>query len=69
VVPSPYGFHLFKVTERKGAQKRSLEQARAEITEKLGREQRAAAQAEYVRTLRGRAKIQIDEKVLATVTP
>jgi parvulin-like peptidyl-prolyl isomerase len=69
VVPSPYGFHLFKVTDRKGAQKRTLEQARAEIGEKLAREKRASAQAEYVRTLRARAKIQIDEKVLASVTP
>ncbi len=69
VVPSPYGFHLFKVTDRKGAQRRPLEQAQGEIAEKLAREKRALAQADYVRTLRGRAKIQIDEKVLASVNP
>jgi peptidyl-prolyl cis-trans isomerase C len=69
VTPSPYGFHLFKVVDRRPAQKRTLEQARAEISEKLLREKRARAQEEYLRALRGRAKIQIDEKTLATVTP
>jgi len=69
VTPSPYGFHIFKVLDRKGAQKRPIEQARGEISEKLSREKRGQAQEEYLRALRGRAKIQIDEKVLASVTP
>jgi parvulin-like peptidyl-prolyl isomerase len=69
VTPSPYGFHLFRVLERKPAQKRTLEQARAEIHEKLARERRARAQEDYLETLRARAKIQIDEKALATVIP
>lgn len=69
VTPSPYGFHIFRVVDRKAAQKRTLEQARAEITERLSREKRAAAQEAYLRTLRGRAKIQVDDKILATVTP
>jgi len=69
VTPSPYGFHLFKVVDRKAAHKRTAEQARAEIAEKLTREKRARAQEEYLRTLRQRAKIQIDEKALAAVTP
>jgi len=69
VTPSPYGFHLFKVVDRKAAHKRTAEQARAEIAEKLTREKRARAQEEYLRTLRQRAKIQIDEKALASVTP
>ena len=69
VTPSPYGFHIFKVTERRPAQKRTLDQARSEITEKLAREKRGRAQADYLRVLRARAKIKVDEKVLATVTP
>lgn len=69
VTPSPYGFHLFKVVEKKGAQKRTLEQAKAEIAQKLSRERRARAQEDYLKTLRQRAKIQIDDKVLASVTP
>jgi peptidyl-prolyl cis-trans isomerase C len=69
VTPSPYGFHLFKVTERKGAQRRTLDQARGEIIEKLSREKRARAQEEYLRALRQRADVKVDEKALAAVTP
>ncbi len=69
VTPSPYGFHIFKVTDKKGAQRRPLEQARAEIREKLTREKRARAQEEFLAGLRQRAKIQVDEKALAGVTP
>lgn len=69
VTPSPYGFHLFKVTDKKPAQRQALEQVRGQIVERLGREKRARAQVEYLATLRKRATIQIDEKALATVTP
>jgi peptidyl-prolyl cis-trans isomerase C len=69
VTPSPYGFHIFKVTDRRAAQRRTLEQARPEIREKLAREKRARAQEEFLQALRGRAKIQVDEKALAAVIP
>lgn len=69
VVPSPYGFHVFRVVDRKGAQKRTLEQARAEIADELVRERRSVAQERFLEALRKRAKIQIDEKALAAVTP
>jgi peptidyl-prolyl cis-trans isomerase C len=69
VTPSPYGFHLFRVTDKKPAQRRTLEQARAAIREKLGREKRAQAQEEFLKGLRQRAKIQLDEKALSAVVP
>jgi peptidyl-prolyl cis-trans isomerase C len=69
VTPSPYGFHLFKVVDRKGAQRRTYEQAKGEIAEKLTREKRARAQEDYLEALRARAKIQVDEKALAAVIP
>jgi peptidyl-prolyl cis-trans isomerase C len=69
VTPSPYGFHIFKVVDRKGAQRRTFDQAKAEIAERLTREKRARAQEDYLATLRARAKIQVDEKALAAVTP
>ncbi len=67
VTPSPYGFHIFKVTDRKPAQRRTLEQAKADITQRLVREKRTRAQEEYLKALRERAKIQVDEKALAAV--
>ena len=48
VTPSPYGFHVFKVVDRKPAQRRTLEEARGEIAEKLAREKRAQAQEDYL---------------------
>jgi peptidyl-prolyl cis-trans isomerase C len=69
VTPSPYGFHIFKVVERRPAQRRSLDKASAEIREKLLREKRARAQAEYVTALRQHAQITLDEKAIASVTP
>ncbi len=69
VTPSPYGFHLFKVTERRPAQRRPLEKTAPEIREKLLRDRRAKAQAEYVAALRQHAQITLDEKAIASVTP
>jgi peptidyl-prolyl cis-trans isomerase C len=69
VTPSPYGFHLFKVTERRPAGRRTLEQAGAEIHDKLLREKRTRAQEEYLDVLRKRARIDLNEKALAAVTP
>jgi peptidyl-prolyl cis-trans isomerase C len=69
VVPSPYGFHLFRVVERKGASKRTLDQARGEVAERLLRDRRARAQEEYLASLRSRATIQVDQAALAAVNP
>ncbi len=68
VTPSPYGFHIFKIVDRKSAQRRTFEQAKGEIGEKLTREKRTRAQEDYLKSLRQRAKIQVDEKALAAVT-
>jgi peptidyl-prolyl cis-trans isomerase C len=69
VVPSPYGFHVFRVVERKAASKRTLDQARGEITERLLRDRRARAQEEYLAALRARATTQVDQAALAAVNP
>ncbi|HEU4383106.1 MAG TPA: peptidyl-prolyl cis-trans isomerase [Anaeromyxobacteraceae bacterium] len=69
VVPSPYGFHVFKVVDRKPASRRTLPQARAEIFQKLLRERRARAQEDYLAGLRARAQIRVDETALAAVIP
>jgi peptidyl-prolyl cis-trans isomerase C len=69
VTPSPYGFHVFKVTERRPAQERPLAQAAPLIREKLLQEGRGKAQADYVQALRQRAKIAIDDQILASVNP
>jgi peptidyl-prolyl cis-trans isomerase C len=69
VTPSPYGFHIFKVVERKPASKRTLDQVRGSISQKLLREKRARAQEEYLALLRAKAQIRIDEAAVAAVSP
>jgi len=69
VVPSPYGFHVFRVVERKAASRRTLDQARGEVSERLLRDRRSRAQEEYLAALRGRATIQVDQSALSAVTP
>jgi len=69
VTPSPYGFHLFQVTERKPAVRRPLAAAREPIRERLLRERRARAQEEYLAALRAKAQIQIDQKALDALAP
>jgi parvulin-like peptidyl-prolyl isomerase len=64
VTPSPYGFHVFQVTERKPAGRRPFAEARAAIREALLRQKRSRAQEEAVAALRQQARITIDEKAL-----
>jgi len=69
VTPSPYGFHLFKVLAKKPGARRTLEQARPMVSERLLREKRARAQEEYLTALRATAQIQIDQAAIAAVKP
>jgi peptidyl-prolyl cis-trans isomerase C len=69
VTPSPYGFHLFKVTGRRAAVRRAFAEVRVPIQERLLREKRAAAQEEYLSTLRSRARIKIDQAALDALAP
>ncbi|HET6439348.1 MAG TPA: peptidyl-prolyl cis-trans isomerase [Anaeromyxobacter sp.] len=69
VTPSPYGFHIFKVLERRPAQRRPLQKAADEIRQKLLRDKRGRAQAEYVAALRQHAQITYDDKAIASVNP
>jgi peptidyl-prolyl cis-trans isomerase C len=69
VIPSPFGFHVFQVIEKKPPSRRTLEQARPAIAARLLRERRARAQEDYVAALRAQAKIQIDPAAVASVKP
>jgi parvulin-like peptidyl-prolyl isomerase len=69
VTPSPYGFHIFKVIDRKPAGRRTAEEAIPGIREKLLRERRARAQQDYLSALKKSAQIDIDWAAAAAVTP
>lgn len=67
VVPSPYGYHLFKVLEKRAAGTPALADIRAKVEAKLRHTREAAAQASTLGDLRKKAKIEIRQKVLAAV--
>ena len=69
VVPSPYGFHVFKTLEKRPPSRRTLAEARPSIQQRLLREKRARAQEHYVAALRSRATIEVDKAALAAVNP
>jgi peptidyl-prolyl cis-trans isomerase C len=67
VVTSEYGFHLFKVLDRRPARKKDLAQVRREVERRLLRDKKEKAQADYVRGLQEHASIRINQVALAKV--
>lgn len=64
VVASPYGFHVFKVLERRAASEPDEEEKRAEAERQIRREKEAAAQRALLARLRAAAQIDVDEAAL-----
>lgn len=67
VVQSEQGFHLIKLTGQRAAMKRSLEDARRMIQNKLWRSKREAAIEKFVSDLRAKANVQENPAALAKV--
>lgn len=68
VVSTEYGFHLFRVIEKKPARKRELAEVRAKIEEKLVSELRATAQREFVAGLRAKAELKVNNETMLLVS-
>ena len=66
VVESDYGYHLFKVVERRPARVLPLQEARQLVEAHLQREKRAAAQAAWVAEQKKKANIRINRQTLAS---
>ena len=69
VVTTEYGFHIFKLLERRPARKRDLAAVRGEVERRLLRAKQEQAQTEFVTQLRSRADIRINEPLVAQVIP
>ena len=67
LVQSERGFHIVKLTGRREALKRSLEDARRMIQNKLWREKREAAIEKFVADLRSKADVQENADALGKV--
>jgi peptidyl-prolyl cis-trans isomerase C len=69
VVSTDYGFHIFKLLERRPARKRDLAMVRGEVERRLLRAKQEQAQSEFVTQLRSRAEVRINEPLVAQVVP
>ncbi|MEO6775374.1 MAG: peptidyl-prolyl cis-trans isomerase [Kofleriaceae bacterium] len=65
--PNGGEFYIVKQTGRRKAMTKSYDEAKPQIRNKLFREQRMAAQKDFIDGLRAQAKIQINEQNLAKV--
>jgi peptidyl-prolyl cis-trans isomerase C/foldase protein PrsA len=67
VVTTEFGFHLFKVLEKRPARKKELAEARAQIEKRLLDNARREAQANFVKTLRSKATLVVNQTALQQV--
>src|SRR4029453_12995710 len=67
IVSSLYGFHLFKVVEKRPEQKLPFEEVRGQIEEWLKEKAREEAFQGYYEELKKRSPVEIDQKVLKAV--
>jgi peptidyl-prolyl cis-trans isomerase C/foldase protein PrsA len=67
VVTSSYGFHLFRVLERRTAGSTSLSEAKAQIEAKLRQEKNTKAEAAFVDELKAKSRVAIDEAAVSRV--
>jgi peptidyl-prolyl cis-trans isomerase C len=69
IVASAYGFHLFKVLEKKAARKRELPEVRTVVERKLLQQKRSGAERAFVKALHEHADVQVNEQTLLSITP
>jgi len=67
VVSTEYGYHLFRVQERKPARKREFSEVRQLVEMKLLEKKRAEAQAAFEKELRDKAQVQVNEATLQAI--
>ncbi len=69
VVKSPYGFHIFKLEEKRRAGRVGLEEASRDIVEKLSRQKQDVRYKQWLNELRGRTKFVVNYQGLRQEGP
>lgn len=67
IVKSPYGYHIFKVIDMRDAKNMTLEEAEAEIKEKLKRKKIEEAYGEWFGEIKNKTKIEVNPAVLEKI--
>lgn len=68
VVATDYGYHLFKLLEKRPAHRKELPEVRRQIELKILEEKRQAAQAAFEKALREKAEIRVNDRTLQAIT-
>jgi peptidyl-prolyl cis-trans isomerase C len=68
VVGTEYGFHLFKVLEKRPARRRELLEVRRLVEERVLADKRLLAHRAYLQGLKERAKIRVNDEALQGIT-
>ncbi len=68
IVKTEFGYHIFKVVERRPAAAKPLAEVKETIVNKLRQERIQDAYEKWYEPLRKKAKVEIDKKVFDTVT-
>jgi parvulin-like peptidyl-prolyl isomerase len=68
VIRTPYGSHLFKITDKRKDRQMSYEESRKIIHDKLVRERQDKAFHEWLSELKEKAKIEIKHEILAKIS-
>jgi peptidyl-prolyl cis-trans isomerase C len=64
VTKSPYGYHIFKVEDKRPPRLQSLEEVRETIYQHLAREREDQLRSKWIKELRSKADIQINSSLL-----
>lgn len=67
VVLTDYGYHLFKVLDRKPARKKDFAEVRAQVEQRVLEQKRAEAQEAFEADLKAKATIWVNEATLQTI--
>ncbi|EPX57454.1 Peptidyl-prolyl cis-trans isomerase ppiD [Cystobacter fuscus DSM 2262] len=67
VVETEYGYHLFRVLEKKPGRKLEFVEVRTQVETKLLAQRRAEAQAKYEQELRSKAQVWVNEPTLQAI--
>ncbi|WNG32997.1 foldase [Archangium minus] len=67
VVETEYGYHLFRVLEKKAGRKLEFAEVREQVEAKLLEQRRSEAQTKYEQELRAKAKVWVNEATLQAI--
>lgn len=66
VIQSPYGYHIFKLEEKKEPREIPFEEARKSILKRLEREEKEEEYQKWLKSLKEKTKVRINKKWLAS---